>query len=180
MSTPFEVSAAKVAASDPIQSCDLIVHTEITIARSRSEVWTRFLRMRTWMIGVQFQAVAGEPNTVGEIRRVREAGGGSYLIRLVRIVLNREYVVKVYSDGDGQYFGYADFRFREHAGSTTMSYDIFVQSPYELGSGAAGQSVDCSAQEIAARDEIRRNNLNLKQLIEALPVKLATADHDPS
>jgi hypothetical protein len=156
----------RVSAADGRNACDLIVHTGIVINRSRREVWPRFLNMPRWMRGVKFEPIEGEPGAVGEVRRVREAGGSSYLIKVVRIVPEQEYVVKVLPDAPSGYSGYAVFRFREDAGWTYMTYDIYVEDSTETSSNAAATNSGCAREEAGTRLELARNNRELKRWVE--------------
>lgn len=156
----------RVSAFDGRNACDLIVHTGIVIDRSRGEVWPRFLNMPRWMRGVKFEPVEGESGAVGEVRRVREAGGSSYLIKVVRIVPEQEYVVKVLPDAPSGYFGYAAFRFRGNARRTSMTYDIYVEDSTETPKVAAAMRSECAREEADTRVELLRNNRELKRWVE--------------
>ena len=155
--------------TDAVTTCDLVVRSEITIDRPVAEVWPHFLDMGSWMSGIRFQHIRGRDGEEGEVRRVTEGGGspyGSYFITTVRVTPLERYVVRVASEGGGDYFGFAAFSFSAAGNKTHLIYDIYLELRQQ-GQTAARVRQSCEEQHAITRQEVSRNNQNLKSLVES-------------
>jgi len=158
------------AAADDIKKFDLIVRTEITINAPASKVWPFLFKAQEWKQSIgKLERVAGEPNKEGETLRVTPKGAGEdqgYYIKYVRVVENRQLVIKIFNIPDDGNVGFSDFSLFESNGKTHMIYDVYVE--YRLP-GMTDEEVKKFGQQAhdGTKNKLEHENQKLKNLVEA-------------
>ena len=158
------------AADDDVKKYDLIVRTEIMIDAPPSSVWPFLFRASQWKSSIgKLERVAGEPNTEGETLRVIPEGAEAdqgYYIQYVRVVDNRQLVIKIFNIPDDGAVGYSDFSLFGSDGKTHMIYDVYVE--YRL-TGMSSEEVKEFGRKVydATKSKLDSENLKLKELVES-------------
>jgi len=158
------------AAVDDVKKFDLIVRTEITIDAPASAVWPYLFDVKEWKQSIgKLERVGGEPNKEGETLRVIPKGAEEdqgYYIKYVRVVENRQLVLKIFNIPDDGAVGFSDFSLFESNGTTHMIYDVYVE--YRLP-GMSDDQVKRFGQQAyeATKTKLESENHKLKELVEA-------------
>lgn len=155
---------------DDVKKFDLIVRTEITINAPASEVWPFLFKAQEWKQSIgKLERVAGEPNKEGETLRVTPKGAGEdqgYYIKYVRVIDNKQLVIKIFNIPDDGTVGFSDFSLFESSGKTHMIYDVYVE--YNLP-GMTDEELGKFGQEVyeGTKNKLEVENRKLKELVEA-------------
>jgi len=158
------------AGADDVKKFDLIVRTEITINTPASEVWPFLFKAQEWKQSIgKLERVAGEPNQEGETIRVTPKGAEEnqgYYIKYVRVVEDRQLVIKIFNIPDDGTVGFSDFSLFESNGKTHMIYDVYVE--YRL-TGMSDEEVRKFGQRAyeGTKNKLESENQRLKELIES-------------
>ena len=158
------------ADDDEVRKYDLIVRAEITIEAPASSVWPFLFKTKEWKSSIgKLERVAGESNKEGETLRVipegaRESQG--YYIKYVRVVDNRQLVIKIFNIPDDGTLGYSDFSLFESQGRTHMIYDVYVEYRLTDMTEEEVQQFGEQAYE-ATKSKLESENQKLKELVES-------------
>jgi len=169
---PYAMFSKNVAQAtdDNVKKFDLIVRTEITIDAPASSVWPYLFNAKKWKTSIaNLERVAGEPNKAGETLRVTPKGAGEdqgYYIKYVRVVENRQLVIKIFNIPDDGVVGYSDFSLFESNGKTHLLYDVYAE--YSLP-GMTDEEVKTFGQQVheGTKNKLEMENRKLKELVEA-------------
>jgi hypothetical protein len=155
---------------DEVKKFDLIVRTEITIDAPASAVWPYLFKAQEWKQSIgKLERVAGKAMTEGETLRVTPKGAGEdqgYYIKYVRVVENRQLVIKIFNIPDDGAVGFSDFSLFESHGKTHMIYDVYIE--YSL-KGMSDEEVKKFGQQAyeGTKNKLEIENTKLKELVEA-------------
>jgi hypothetical protein len=109
---------------------NLITHSEVLIARPAADIWPYILDPSGWKMVVASDLIAGEPDQLGEVRRISGGSGDqayTFTIETVALQVNSHKVVKIYPD-DGTHFGFSAWRLFEQPGGTLVTYDVYSEN----------------------------------------------------
>jgi len=157
-------------ATENIKKFDLIVRTEISINAPASAVWPYLFNVKKWKTSIaKLERVAGDPNKVGETLRVTPKGtveDQGYYIKYVRVVENRQLVIKIFNIPDDGVVGYSDFSLFESNGKTHLIYDVYAE--YSLPA-MTDEEVKTFGQQVyeGTKNKLEIENHRLKELVEA-------------
>jgi hypothetical protein len=159
-----------MGAPDEVKKFDLIVRTEVTIEAPASAVWPYLFNVKEWKQSIgKLERVAGESMKEGETLKVTPKGAGEdqgYYIKYVRVVENRQLVIKIFNIPDDGAVGFSDFSLFESNRKTHMIYDVYVE--YRLP-GMTDEEVQKFGQQVyeGTKNKLEKENRKLKELVEA-------------
>jgi uncharacterized protein YndB with AHSA1/START domain len=146
---------------------------EVLIERPVVQVWRQYLDMASWVTSHDIENAYGAPGTVGSITRVsskraKERGAPPphhHYCKLIKLVPERQYVLKTYTGKDGAYgmymIAFDDTRFLATGGQTKIIFNLFVEARSEAIAKESGtMNLDGS------REGMLGNLNNLKRILE--------------
>lgn len=151
------------------ETVDLIVRTSIDIDRPAAAVWPVLVDLKAWKSSVgSLQHMSGEPEKEGELRFMTPMNATAqhgYLIQTMRVVPNRQLVLKLFPSDRAAFLGFAAFTLEESERKTRVTYDVYAE--YRMGDMTAQQRSELAQQmHEDVKAKLEAENLQLKKLVE--------------
>jgi hypothetical protein len=148
---------------------DLIVHEEIVISRVASQVWPYILAPNTWKMGPVLEHRHGFTGRCGELFAAVSPGSSQTLFyaQNVEVCPSKRRTIKLLRDDRNTLLGYASWCLRESEGTTTVTYDVYVQALESL-EACEVMTDGTAAKELTDSGPSRflQELQNLKRLVE--------------
>jgi hypothetical protein len=149
---------------------------EVIIDRPVKEVWDKFVEMGSWVTNYDIEVVSGVGGAVGSITRVSPKNAKElnippapyHLCKIVKLVPERQYVLKTTSAKGGSYggieaVGFDDARFIDVGGKTKITFNLYSQMRTEA---AAKDPAVMDKLFADSRAGMLENLNNLKRMVE--------------
>ena len=109
---------------------NLVTHSEVSIKRSAREIWPYIMDPMEWKQGLRLRHLTGSPGEVGELFGAFSEGSPEAIslhLQNIELLPNRRRTIKL-TTPNGTLLGFATWSLLENSNSTTVSYDVSMET----------------------------------------------------
>ena len=155
--------------SGPVEF-DLVLRSEIEIARAPAIVWPFLNRLREWKDSVvSVEHLAGASDTEGELQRIgqRPTGETVYVLhKTLRVRIPRWRVQTLNTEDGVSTNGYIIYSLADHGGVTLLTCDVAARVRLTAPVPAVGVEQIARAANEATQAKLDADHKTLKRLVE--------------